>query len=336
MRSIAAIFLLTSLVIIEGKQHHPHHPIKATGSLTTPTKPLSTSDSDCPQNEVLNTCASYCEPEATCQNPYPQQKETCIQVCLERCECERGLIRDNSTGTCINRDECGFSDRDRNAYWSAKTPTGIMGTSAIISPELPVCGENEYHNSCASSCVPEPTCQNPNPTSSEMCILICVQRCDCDINNGFIRDEFSGLCVPIENCPSRTVPNSQCPQDEVLNTCASYCVPEATCQNPYPQQYQVVCPKICVERCECGSGLIREDVTGKCIKKDQCSVCNSESQVPGCLSCCNNDDIPTCRNPNPLLACKCLICTPGCVCQDGFVLNEYTGECVRPCDCSVL
>ena len=41
---------------------------------------------------------------------------------------------------------------------------------------------------------------------------------------------------------------------------------------------------------------------------------------------------PTCSNPSPGICL--LVCEPGCRCEDGLVLDENTGDCVDPKNCT--
>ncbi|XP_011050597.1 PREDICTED: chymotrypsin inhibitor-like [Acromyrmex echinatior] len=56
----------------------------------------------------------------------------------------------------------------------------------------PNCGQNEYFNSCGSSC--QPTCQNPTP---QICTLACVAGCEC--TDGYVRNA-ENRCIPAYNC----------------------------------------------------------------------------------------------------------------------------------------
>ncbi|CAH1173858.1 unnamed protein product [Phaedon cochleariae] len=58
----------------------------------------------------------------------------------------------------------------------------------------------EYFEPCTSNCATIPTCQNryPQPYSGS-CIAVCVPRCLC--KHGYLRDQGSGRCVPIDQCP---------------------------------------------------------------------------------------------------------------------------------------
>ncbi|CAH1173857.1 unnamed protein product [Phaedon cochleariae] len=58
------------------------------------------------------------------------------------------------------------------------------------------CPENEF--SGCEPCGGQATCQNRNPGEGKACILRCTASCVC--NNGFIRRQTSGKCIPINDC----------------------------------------------------------------------------------------------------------------------------------------
>ena len=46
---------------------------------------------------------------------------------------------------------------------------------------------------------------------------------------------------------------------------------------------------------------------------------------------CTAHCVPTCSNRNPICT---RICTPGCICASGTILDEEIGQCVIQIDCS--
>uniref|UniRef100_A0A6P7GMM4 Zonadhesin-like isoform X1 n=1 Tax=Diabrotica virgifera virgifera TaxID=50390 RepID=A0A6P7GMM4_DIAVI len=251
---------------------------------------------DCPPYEIWNDCDS-CEPEPTCQNPYPNCTGiSCPLMCFPRCVCDIGYIREEISGDCVPLESC------------------------------PCCLDGEIWNECAS-CHPELTCQNPEPDFTHICDKRCYERCECDAYRGFIRDEASGKCVPFNDCPCR------CGPLEVFKECASPCLPERTCQYQFP-----VAPKVCIlsceQRCECdqNKGLIRDKRSGECIDIGKCEDRCSRNQFWGCRPCCPE---ATCDNPKPLPCTRPCpkICINECLCNQGYVRNTRTGECVLPRQC---
>ncbi|CAG9839584.1 unnamed protein product [Diabrotica balteata] len=56
---------------------------------------------------------------------------------------------------------------------------------------------------CTNPCHPIPTCQNRKPRSSVpiSCGGLCIRRCECDIDNGYIRNTVDNRCVKEADCP---------------------------------------------------------------------------------------------------------------------------------------
>uniref|UniRef100_A0A0K0FVD9 Trypsin Inhibitor like cysteine rich domain protein n=1 Tax=Strongyloides venezuelensis TaxID=75913 RepID=A0A0K0FVD9_STRVS len=55
----------------------------------------------CPPNEIFTICSSLCEP--SCDNRHPTCGRSCDQP---KCECISGLLRDKSTGRCVEERRC--------------------------------------------------------------------------------------------------------------------------------------------------------------------------------------------------------------------------------------
>ncbi|CAG9856905.1 unnamed protein product [Phyllotreta striolata] len=136
---------------------------------------------ECGPNEVKNTCASACKGEPTCQdrNPTIKPGTACITLCVERCECDasKGYIRSGPNGTCIKKEQC-------------------RTTRDVTCPK---------HQSliCTSPCHLTPTCQqrNPKPPQGISCGGLCIKKCECNAEEGYITDEVSDTCVKISDCP---------------------------------------------------------------------------------------------------------------------------------------
>ncbi|KAM7382747.1 hypothetical protein PAMP_002464 [Pampus punctatissimus] len=58
---------------------------------------------NCQRNSHYEYCASPCQP--TC--PFPDQKQTCTDVCVETCVCDQGYVL--SAGVCVPAKNCGCS-----------------------------------------------------------------------------------------------------------------------------------------------------------------------------------------------------------------------------------
>ena len=55
--------------------------------------------STCPHNEVYQSCGTYCP--ATCMSQYSSGL-MCPAACAKGCFCQSGLVRDDSTGNCVD------------------------------------------------------------------------------------------------------------------------------------------------------------------------------------------------------------------------------------------
>ncbi|KAK5644063.1 hypothetical protein RI129_007908 [Pyrocoelia pectoralis] len=124
----------------------------------------------CPEDEEFVECGSHCQP--TCDKPILDPNMNCRLDCAN-CACRKGYIREKAGGKCIKKNTCPIR-----------------------------CSINEIRNDCANRCLPERTCQNPNPKPDpdRMCIAACLPGCECDV--GFIRDRNTRRCVRLDNCPS--------------------------------------------------------------------------------------------------------------------------------------
>ncbi|KAG5320811.1 AMCI inhibitor, partial [Pseudoatta argentina] len=112
----------------------------------------------CGRNQEWNTCGSACPP--SCDS---SPNQFCTLQCVIGCQCKRGYVL-NSSGECVHPSQYA----------------------------APNCGQNEYFNSCGSSC--QPTCQNPTP---QICTLACVTGCEC--MDGYVRNA-ENQCIPAYNC----------------------------------------------------------------------------------------------------------------------------------------
>ncbi|VVD00136.1 unnamed protein product [Leptidea sinapis] len=134
------------------------------------------------------------------------------------------------------------------------------------------------------------------------------------------------MCIPIEKCPS-------CGGDfNATAGCGTFCT---TCDNY--QQHGVPCPLICeLNGCDCKPNNVYDEILKKCVLPENCSKCkanekyvkniNEECKPRKCsdlgypLDCYHHSK--TYDNSGP----------PGCVCIDGYVLNEY-GMCIPIEEC---
>eukprot|EP00039_Didymoeca_costata_P021827 m.3080 g.3080 ORF g.3080 m.3080 type:complete len:468 (-) comp2660_c0_seq1:83-1486(-) len=66
--------------------------------------PRTTPSGDCPEGMVFSTCGG-CDP--SCYNPRP----ICPLFCKVGCFCQKGLVMDDVSGTCINKTDCPLPNK---------------------------------------------------------------------------------------------------------------------------------------------------------------------------------------------------------------------------------
>ncbi|GIY22819.1 uncharacterized protein CDAR_275911 [Caerostris darwini] len=202
------------------------------------------------------------------------------------------------------------------------------------------CGPNQMpveQDRCVRRC-DIPTCSNPYPDPSQPCTADCFDGCLC--KDGYIkRDGTDGVCV--RQCPKRNRdPQTNCgPNEQPVepDRCVKACsIP--TCSNPNPDPSQP-CTGNCYSGCLCKDGYIRDDMSGYCVRPEKCqndpqNTCGPNEQPVEPDRCVKACSIPTCSNPNPDPSQPCTgNCYSGCLCKDGYVRDDMSGNCVRPKNC---
>ncbi|KAF2879907.1 hypothetical protein ILUMI_26276 [Ignelater luminosus] len=185
-----------------------------------------------------------------------------------------------------------------------------------------VCSKLEVKDPCATPC--PPTCETPNPPACPT--FTCSEGCLC--KPGLIRYEATKECIPPNKCPK--VPTCNPARNEEYSRCASLC--PRTCQTPCREP--VSCPAVCVRGCVCKKGLIRDEITKKCIKPEHCPKCETCKKEHEEWTPCGAACVLTCQNVlNPPYCPAAQACTKGCVCENGFIRDEDSGECITLEDC---
>ena len=144
----------------------------------------------------------------------------------------------------------------------------------------------------------------------------CPVRPECRCKSGFIRDSGTHKCIPKKQCTT-------CNKGEFWNNCGSGC--DVTCQN---RANPPLCHFGCVPKCSCEKGLIRDEITNRCIPEKQCPrpKCPENSYWNTCGSNCEQ----TCAN-KPV---KCTRqCIEKCSCNKGYIYDEDLNICVLPYQC---
>lgn len=195
----------------------------------------------CPEKERYTQCGAACF--GTCANQNPL---ICPAICMSGCICAEGLVR-NEEGKCVEPSECPIR---KNTFWMNKLYSNKYFFTAV-------CKANEHYTDCGSGCG-DLTC-NLQSFAAVICPSVCVSGCFCD--EGYVRNA-EGVCVPPKTCPS-------CNANEVWNDCGPVDSCEATCKNP--DLIDVICPDVCVEKCVCQPGYVR-DANWNCVPRDSCSA----------------------------------------------------------------
>nr|UPQ64758.1 zonadhesin-like protein 2 [Plectrocnemia conspersa] len=300
--------------------------------------PKESCPKQCPgKNQVYNLCPSNCPPEATCASYLSGIVVDCAQpietVCIPRCECAPGYVRDTENGECVEPEQCSCSDPNAELvscpnpcpggtcespeFFPCRRACMIRGCqckkgyvkdvngNCILLEQSKPCGDNEVYK-CGSVC--PATCDNRNPACTKQCVYGCFCKEGYILNNG--------VCILIEDCPS------ECPADEIYMECGTAC--PATCEN-YGKS--IMCTFQCVSGCFCKTGLVR-DCNGKCIKPENCPIkCTGPNEeYQECGTACPL----TCENKNKNIICT-EQCVKGCFCKKGYVRKNKI--CVKPEEC---
>uniref|UniRef100_A0A0N5CAQ9 TIL domain-containing protein n=1 Tax=Strongyloides papillosus TaxID=174720 RepID=A0A0N5CAQ9_STREA len=251
-------------------------------------------------------------------------------ACTDTCSFSKSdsFLKCYSKKDCETNSECVQLDQCYNKAKTTKKPTTTTGK----------CPPNENWANCRSAC--EPNCLD-NIKKPKPCPRIC-KPAGCQCIEGFVRDDFTKKCVKREQCPKTTTPfpttTRKCKNNEIWNYCGSLCEPK--CSDD-PKKIKP-CPLICQVGgdCVCKKDYVRDEVTGECVKRNKCTRTSTPllTNTPTCLenehfTRCGTTCPSTCSNyyKKPQKCTK--DCFVGCECDEGFVRNEETNECVTPKKC---
>ncbi|XP_028143300.1 keratin-associated protein 10-1 isoform X2 [Diabrotica virgifera virgifera] len=142
-------------------------------------------------------------------------------------------------------------------------------------------------------------------------------------------------CVLVFGQNDRTTTPS-CRKDQTL-VCTNPCTTVPTCQNPNATRETLIsCGGLCLHACVCDAkqGLILDENTQKCVKKEDCPPACKPGEEKRCIPCLCHE--ATCQNPKPSCR-KDMICSedcrPFCVCKQGYLRDNSTGTCVPQDNC---
>lgn len=192
----------------------------------------------CPPGQHFTECGS------ACKEPKCNQEEglMCATVCEQRCECDEGLVRDETTGACVAPNECQAE-----------------------------CGSNEVWSDCM-------TCSEPSCYQHEIACIDCMpdyigsditeccigQRCVC--KDGLYRND-KGRCVELDSCNKRP----KCEDNEEWTECGNTCREGACCPVGIFKCSMPMCAEECVPMCQCKDGYYRA-MDGECKPNEMCGL----------------------------------------------------------------
>uniref|UniRef100_A0A0N5C3Q0 TIL domain-containing protein n=1 Tax=Strongyloides papillosus TaxID=174720 RepID=A0A0N5C3Q0_STREA len=242
---------------------------------------------------------------------YNKEKE-CKKTSDYACVCKKGYFL-NDKNKCVKKDKCYSKPKTTK---KPKTTTGQ-------------CPPNEIWANCRSAC--EPNCLD-NIKKPKPCPRIC-KPAGCQCIEGFVRDDSTNTCVKRERCPKTTTPfpttTRKCKKNEFWNYCGSVCEPK--CSDD-PKKIKP-CPFICQVGgdCVCKKDYVRDDVTGECVKRKKCT--KTSTPLPTTKPTCpKNEHFDECGTACPI-TCNNYY-NIGCVCNEGYIRDKQTNQCVLPIQCS--
>ncbi|CAH1270243.1 PEBP1 [Branchiostoma lanceolatum] len=224
-------------------------------------------DPDCPQRQKCcsDGCVMICqnpdttnEPVTKCQDQLQNTQPMPGQF-VKQCE------EDGSFSTQQCHGSAGFCycahPQDGTIYRETGR-RGEMKHDCETFWQTKVCSENSHFDTCGhGDC--QPTCENPTP----ICTQVCIAGCQCD--DGFALHD--GTCIPMSQC-ERGEDDLVCGENSHFDTCGhGDCQP--TCENPAP-----ICTQVCIAGCQCDDGFALHD--GTCIPMSQCESGEDDSVFP--------------------------------------------------------
>ncbi|XP_033120973.1 mucin-5AC-like [Anneissia japonica] len=205
---------------------------------------------------------------------------------------------------------------------------------------------------------------DPNPyyatCQSDVCSCTDASSCHCSIYSQYAAD-CSAKLVKVSWRLITKGCHVKCPSGTEYNECHNSC--NSSCRS---QVSDVQCHDTCVAGCSCPPGQVF-DANGNCIPADRChceafgrifdatdvlsldcSTCTCDkgswSCEPAGCTCGENAEYSNCMMPRQCqktcanigsdAVCPDTACFPGCQCSPGYVLDEGSGRCVLPVDCS--
>ncbi|GLV33940.1 Calcium-independent receptor for alpha-latrotoxin [Carabus blaptoides fortunei] len=220
----------------------------------------------------------------------------------------------------------------------AETTGACEGSNLNIT-----CPDNEnirisdanYGRSSLDICPTNVANQTANCTDENVTIILArrcnnQQNCTIPVNSTLLGDGCPGdsnyLSVDY-TCFNESKPPFFCGINEHHALCGSNC--EETCTDSSPQ----FCDDRCiVDKCVCNDGYVRDSPTNICILQNYCPLPGNDTHE--IFASCGANCEATCKHRRPGFMCSLLSpCQPGYICEQGYVRDENTGQCVLPSKC---
>merc|ERR1712083_335733 len=265
------------------------------------------------KNSEWSICGSKCP--AVCG----KEPETCVEVCIEGCFCNKGYIL-SAPGECISEDQCQQSlcTAKNNSKWNicgsqcpavcGEEPKSCAqvcvegcfcmdgyistGTGHCISEDQ--CKEIEKEKACTAKKNSEfSRCGSPCPDvcgeDPKSCIAECAEGCFC--KEGYILSA-TGECISEDQCKQEQQGSCTAKKNSEWSICGSKC--PAVCGKE-PE----TCVEVCTEGCFCKKGYILS-ATGECISEDLCK----QEERGNCTFVKKNFEWITCGSKCPAVCGK--------------------------------
>ncbi|XP_075970402.1 uncharacterized protein LOC142972888 isoform X3 [Anticarsia gemmatalis] len=315
---------------------------------------------ECPScggdTNAVSGCGVHCG--NSCSD-YKKKDVQCIEICYENaCDCKKGFVYDETTKKCVRPKECPPTCGKNEVYSNCSNHGCITTKCSQLGLPLPQCFKfdtkncvkgcmckDNYVRADNGTCIPKEQCPScgGDPNAVSGCGTNCGRRCSdigkgpvacpaicntngCDCKPGFVLDGNKGKCVLPKDCSPR------CGKNEVFSNCTNGGCGPKECSG---LGFKIGCVKMdqkyCKEGCLCKDGYLRDD-NGVCIPKTECPECGGDpNAVSGCGVNCNRHCSDIGQEPQ---SCITICYDDACDCRKGFVLDDNTGLCVRPENCT--
>ncbi|XP_065158674.1 zonadhesin-like [Atheta coriaria] len=147
----------------------------------------------------------------------------------------------------------------------------------------------------------------------------------CFCKSPLVFDPVKKQCVTADDCSVCPELSAQCHKQDPNSVYSKSHICERCCTDLTPNPLEQ-----CTNECICKDGYVR-GIDNKCIPVAECPVkCGPNSTYREYVNQCGR----TCKTHHmaPYILCA-LLKNPGCDCDENYVTNEETGECVLIADC---